>query len=132
MTNTISHLFVAALMAEKKTGKSWNELFDVYLKQPLGFGNDSHQFSFGMWIRGVSNSNNNNNNSNMYEQTFLFDGSLTAIKLINDNNDVDAYYYSANPAAGLYCTVNEYFTMMQLIAQRGAFDGTQLITGTFI
>lgn len=50
-----THLHVAARMAEVATGKTWDQLFDEVLRQPLQLSSNARYFTFPMQSMGTTN-----------------------------------------------------------------------------
>lgn len=50
-----THLHVAARMAEVATGKTWDQLFDEVLRQPLQLSSSVRYYTFPMMSSGMSN-----------------------------------------------------------------------------
>ena len=111
-----AHWFIAAAMAEKATGMSWNQLFDERIKRPLGLGS-SQELQFAQWTNAIGN-----RSGYRYERS-IFPGYRFGFRLNTA---------SANPAAGLLVTMNEMMTIMRIIGGRGTVDGVHIIDAQLI
>lgn len=109
-----SHWYVAAHMAETVTGKSWNALFDEYIKIPMNLTNPD--FQFAQWFEGVARSQKS------YKYTSTANGGYGYV--------LDTL--NGNPAAGMLATANEYRALMQLILNRGRYNGKRIIHPSLI